>query len=41
MARTVPVTAVETPEFLPVARKLMSEEERALLAHPEKVVPEA
>jgi hypothetical protein len=31
MARTVPVTVVETPEFLSAARKLMSDEERALL----------
>lgn len=31
MARTVPVTVVETPEFLSAASKLMSEEERALL----------
>lgn len=31
MARTVPVTVVETPEFLSTARKLMSDEERALL----------
>ena len=32
MAATVPVSVVETPEFLSAARKLMSDEERALLA---------
>jgi hypothetical protein len=31
MARTVPITVVETPEFLTASRKLMGEEERALL----------
>jgi hypothetical protein len=31
MARTVPVSVVETPEFLSATRKLMSDEERALL----------
>ena len=31
MARAVPVCVVETPEFLAMTRKLMSEEERALL----------
>lgn len=31
MARTVPISVVETPEFLSATRKLMSEEERALL----------
>jgi hypothetical protein len=31
MARTVPVSVVDTPEFLPAARKLMSDKERALL----------
>ncbi len=31
MARTVPVSVVETPEFLSTTRKLMSDEERALL----------
>lgn len=31
MARTVPISVVETPEFLSAARRLMSEEERALL----------
>ena len=31
MARAVPVTVVETPEFLTAARKLMDEAERMLL----------
>jgi len=31
MARTVPVTVVETPEFLSATRKLMDEAERMLL----------
>ena len=31
MARAIPICVVETPEFLATARKLMSEEERALL----------
>lgn len=31
MARTVPITVVETPEFLTVTSKLLSDEERALL----------
>lgn len=31
MARTVPITVVETPEFLTASTKLMGEEERALL----------
>ncbi len=31
MARTVPITVVETPEFLTATSKLMSDEERALL----------
>ena len=31
MTRTVPISVVETPEFLSAARKLMSDEERALL----------
>jgi hypothetical protein len=31
MAGTVPVSVVETPEFLSAARKLMSDEERTLL----------
>ena len=31
MARTVPSSVVDTPEFLSATRKLMSEEERALL----------
>lgn len=31
MARTVPITVVETPEFLSATRKLMDEGERALL----------
>ena len=31
MARTVPISVVETPEFLSATRKLMSDEERALL----------
>ncbi len=31
MARTLPVTVVETPEFLSALRKLMDEEERGLL----------
>jgi hypothetical protein len=31
MARTVPISVVETPEFLSATRKLMSNEERALL----------
>ena len=31
MAETVPVSVVETPEFLAATRKLMSEDERVLL----------
>ena len=31
MARTVPISVVETPEFLSAARKLMADDERALL----------
>jgi hypothetical protein len=31
MARTVPISVVETPEFLMATRKLMDDEERALL----------
>lgn len=31
MAQTVPVSVVETPEFLSATRKLMSDEDRALL----------
>jgi hypothetical protein len=31
VARTVPLSVVETPEFLSATRKLMSDEERALL----------
>ena len=31
VARTVPVSVVETPEFLSATRKLMSDEERALV----------
>jgi hypothetical protein len=31
MARTVPISVVETPEFLSATRKLMSDEERAAL----------
>jgi len=31
MVRVVPISVVETPEFLAAARKLMSDEERALL----------
>jgi hypothetical protein len=31
MTRTVPISVVETPEFLSAARKFMSDEERALL----------
>lgn len=31
MARTVPISVVETPEFLSATRKLMSDEDRALL----------
>src|SRR5256885_12230297 len=31
MARTSPISVVETPEFLSVIRKLMSDEERSLL----------
>ena len=31
MARTVPISVVETPEFLSATRKLMNDEERALL----------
>jgi hypothetical protein len=31
MARTVPVSVIETPEFLSATRKLMTDEERALL----------
>ena len=31
MTRTVPISVVETPEFLSATRKLMTDEERALL----------
>lgn len=31
MVRTVPISVVETPEFLSATRKLMSDEERTLL----------
>jgi hypothetical protein len=31
MARTVPLTVIETPEFLSACRKLMDDDERALL----------
>lgn len=31
MARSIPISVVETPEFLSATRKLMSYEERALL----------
>ena len=31
MTRTVPISVVETPEFLSATRKLMSDEERVLL----------
>jgi hypothetical protein len=31
MTRTVPISVVETPEFLSAARKLMSDEQRTLL----------
>ena len=31
MTRTIPISVVETPEFLSAARKLMNDEERALL----------
>jgi hypothetical protein len=31
MARTLPISVVETPEFLSATRKLMSDDERALL----------
>ena len=31
MARTVPMTVVETPEFLSATRKLMTDDQRALL----------
>jgi hypothetical protein len=31
MARTVPISVVETPEFLSAIRKLMTDEERSLL----------
>ncbi len=31
MARTVPISVVETPEFLSATRKLMTDDERALL----------
>jgi hypothetical protein len=31
VTRTVPISVVETPEFLSATRKLMSDEERALL----------
>ena len=31
MARTVPISVVETPEFLSATRNLMTDEERALL----------
>ena len=31
MTRTVPISVVETPEFLSATRKLMSDEERGLL----------
>jgi hypothetical protein len=33
MPRAAPVTVVETPEFLTTARRLMEEDERALLVH--------
>ena len=31
MARTIPISVIETPEFLSATRKLMNDEERALL----------
>ena len=31
MTRTVPISVIETPEFLSATRKLMTDEERALL----------
>ena len=31
MARTIPISVIETPEFLSATRKLMNNEERALL----------
>lgn len=31
MAGTVPISVIETPEFLSAARKLISDEKRALL----------
>jgi hypothetical protein len=31
MTRTVPISVIETPEFLSAARKLMTDDERALL----------
>jgi hypothetical protein len=31
MTRTVPISVIETPEFLSASRKLMTDEERALL----------
>src|SRR5580658_1114033 len=31
MARTVPISVVETPEFLSATRRLLADEERALL----------
>ena len=31
MTRTIPISVVETPEFLSATRKLMNDEERALL----------
>ncbi len=31
MVQTVPITVVETPEFLSATRKLMTDDERALL----------
>ena len=33
MVREAPVSVIETPEFLSATRKLMDEEERALLVH--------
>ncbi len=33
MARTVPISVVETPEFLSATRKLMTDEERAFLVN--------
>lgn len=40
MAETVPISVVETPEFLAATRKLMSDEERALLVDLSRLQPD-